>query len=529
MPQQIKSHCDSLVSPFPPSTSFGNDVSSIDWKLVVVHEAHNVATWLAYLNYYQYDQTHRLVKVLDATLRDISEEQWAAYDKAHLPCTLMHMVSMQGLFCTSTDPTDIRDVAYSNAILRLLLRYIGMLNSHEVTESHDRTLNGHVLEKMEMYSIAMGAHRHLIPKRTDLSDQSLNPKSDGSRFATMMASVAIGLTDLYEYKFHRPPPWSSAGYVANVLFYYWTYHASGRDLHRILSYVSRILLASKKADVRNFLEATILNNEDDDDYKRHFAEKVSVCLRDETFSSYHAGCILTVCRIMVCELPRAFTSIPMAEDRELLPALVVGSLRQMCSSSDDEAQTFVFEALRTIQIILSVAHAQSARQFNHCVFGLNMCSVLGFAIVVAIRQANKTELDKLLLLLKYTLTMTRQAESRPTMDEMLRAPRKFANATWQSTLATIHAIPAKRSEQTKMKDQAVRGWIDYGTFFGLKFRPAIQSPQGPSKLSNKPYREIERRCFWGACACAHDRPFHHLRVCTGCWHVLYCSTKCQKL
>lgn len=40
---------------------------------------------------------------------------------------------------------------------------------------------------------------------------------------------------------------------------------------------------------------------------------------------------------------------------------------------------------------------------------------------------------------------------------------------------------------------------------------------------------LSKPCHWEKCVCQHLHAPHHMRVCKGCWRVLYCNTRCQSM
>ena len=41
------------------------------------------------------------------------------------------------------------------------------------------------------------------------------------------------------------------------------------------------------------------------------------------------------------------------------------------------------------------------------------------------------------------------------------------------------------------------------------------------------YEDHHHSCYYENCMCSHKQPLHSLRVCKGCWRVLYCGKRCQ--
>ena len=100
---------------------------------------------------------------------------------------------------------------------------------------------------------------------------------------------------------------------------------------------------------------------------------------------------------------------------------------------------------------------------------------------------------------------------------------------WHDTHARLLAIRPKNLPQAQVKSLVIDKWESYGTAFNAKKGVNATTLNKPSELSDEMrYWKIHRRCFWGACACSINA-CHKMRVCTGCWRVLYCGEKCQRL
>lgn len=71
-------------------------------------------------------------------------------------------------------------------------------------------------------------------------------------------------------------------------------------------------------------------------------------------------------------------------------------------------------------------------------------------------------------------------------------------------------------------DRAIDIWKTVGDNIGL-FENGRHLDNEFPKL-----RLSRRRCHWEKCLCHSAKPSHSMRVCKGCYRVLYCSRKCQK-
>lgn len=116
----------------------------------------------------------------------------------------------------------------------------------------------------------------------------------------------------------------------------------------------------------------------------------------------------------------------------------------------------------------------------------------------------------------------------------LRRIKELYFFIWHDTLKELRAIPIKGDRHQQLKKTAVSLWVAHGNALGLEEGKNVLSIRLPSKITKenegKPYWRLDRRCFWTACPCAAlMHTAHHVRVCKGCWRVLYCGKKCQAL
>lgn len=108
-----------------------------------------------------------------------------------------------------------------------------------------------------------------------------------------------------------------------------------------------------------------------------------------------------------------------------------------------------------------------------------------------------------------------------------REQRRTTQRIWLSTFQELRAITVTSDAQKVLKMKAVEIWRYYGSLLDLK----EGMPTTPSALSDERcYWKIPKRCFSESCPCSavtRARLHHRMRVCKGCWRVLYCSSQCQ--
>lgn len=193
----------------------------------------------------------------------------------------------------------------------------------------------------------------------------------------------------------------------------------------------------------------------------------------------------------------------------------------------------------------------------------NLITILGTALVVAIKTNNRmaacecyysilhslqrrdamtdsavTVINLLTNALKAELEAKQQNDTGSSSSDSKLAPEyeKLARTTkriWRPVLGNLQSTSVKDPEdnlQLEIKDCLLQIWIALGAVLGLETPPDASLSQEPSLPSEEIlYWKIPKRCFWNMCGCADESRarLHAFRVCTGCYRVLYCSTRCQ--
>ena len=102
--------------------------------------------------------------------------------------------------------------------------------------------------------------------------------------------------------------------------------------------------------------------------------------------------------------------------------------------------------------------------------------------------------------------------------------------SWHHTLFLLVSIHTESIEHAQVKASVTAQWRKYGAFFGLRDNENIITLMRPSTPSDEPvYWKIKKHCYYMACPCNITSPPHHVRVCKGCWRVLYCNSTCQRM
>lgn len=81
-----------------------------------------------------------------------------------------------------------------------------------------------------------------------------------------------------------------------------------------------------------------------------------------------------------------------------------------------------------------------------------------------------------------------------------------------------------RVADTLIRNRMITQWLGLGRAFGLS--DSCQAvPTNGTRVANDHYER--KTCHFQLCLCHQYAGAHEMRVCTGCWKVFYCTTKCQ--
>lgn len=102
---------------------------------------------------------------------------------------------------------------------------------------------------------------------------------------------------------------------------------------------------------------------------------------------------------------------------------------------------------------------------------------------------------------------------------------------WHDSLRELRLVDTPLVDSQR---KAIKAWKEFGEAMGLHQGVNVTTLKKPSIPSdNRRYWKIPKQCYYGPCVCSlplpSGRPYHSLRVCKGCYRVLYCNERCQSL
>ena len=135
-----------------------------------------------------------------------------------------------------------------------------------------------------------------------------------------------------------------------------------------------------------------------------------------------------------------------------------------------------------------------------------------------------------LRILAYIQTYIKRTKSKVAREALSYVSLELTTARiFHDILTRLLAVRIDNSEHSKLKNAAIRSWREHGRLFDLREGRDVTTTESPSELSEElAYWRIPKRCFLNECPCsANTYALHRVRVCKGCYRVLYCNEECQ--
>ena len=179
-----------------------------------------------------------------------------------------------------------------------------------------------------------------------------------------------------------------------------------------------------------------------------------------------------------------------------------------------------------LNFVAVISFAVMAMLDNTCTRDMDICKSLAF-LRISWHLCERQIVAVVTLFLRNIITFVPKIKR----EEPIRYHqiREASARIWHTTLRDISNVRPQGLERIKDKHRALKAWKEYGQVFGLKENANVRLFKGPSTPSKHAlYWKIPRQCFYKACACAAiDHSLHDMRVCKGCYRVLYCNARCQ--
>ncbi|KAH8094542.1 hypothetical protein BXZ70DRAFT_363960 [Cristinia sonorae] len=503
------------------------DIDSIDWVQVALKEPRSVAAWIKYLHKHENAQILTLLfevsKILHVAAHAAMQPQWAEYVDSKLHCVIMDILCEPDMFARDEDV--FKNIAYGAQHLDAI-RPCGAL-AVQCAARGDLRIAKDFMARADKFFFAIWNKPHVVATMPypGMDPNTFQPAPQQLREA--VAIPLVFLARLYDDVYMRTMPLSS--YEAHCLLYLWTY-STEKDLDemQLEGQVMAIIYDMTKNDISKlpWFVQTVLSRHKL--FPRHLLRAMCRALQDPKTTDIRGTQIIHLVTIMIRYAHDDFSEfiVPLGITEGLVPSLIIGCRRQMCSSPPAVTERFVMSAMHIMGILFRADAVRdgASKQFILCFADLNFAGVLSFGFYEAARKFDEDMLSVAIALLD---AATNSSTIHGPATEQNSAFRT-STRVWHDTLNALNNISARGIQQTRTKQRAIRYWKVFGEPFGLEEGVAVTTLNVPSQLSDAHvYWLIPRVCFWNGCPCAAAHVFHPMRVCKGCYRVLYCSKLCQ--
>ncbi|KAH8094547.1 hypothetical protein BXZ70DRAFT_364238 [Cristinia sonorae] len=534
---------DGATATLPPPTRFGLklnddwslDISSVDWDQVVRHEPYLVAKWIAYLHQNEHPASMALLNAL-STLLASSESvkgestkfapQWSDFFKSNLVLILMDIASEPDMF--GAGESTFRNSAYGETCLSALSDLLFVGTNLKTWKAPPCSVREIVL-RADLFFQRTWERRHLIGWSDDDVTAHLGPH--GIFLPTFQ--LMLNLTDLYYRNLGRCPLFST--FAAHVLLYMWAYPGSQSSAlsDRALDFLNSIVREEANLDNIQFFVDSMLTC--DKNFARHFHTRLCQDLQAQRTVD---GVLNNFTFIVIAFARRGLRHLspqimPNDTSKGIIPSLILACRRQICCSKSPvdafSTGTFTQHALQTVSFLLEEKSTRDAatKQYARCLVDHNFVAILSQWLARTPEyHASQIRISDVFHTLKIASDVASYNKKTiyPTV-------QKDVVRVWYDTLKSLQRIQPKGNiEIQERKDGAIEMWQFFGRHFGITERQRPTTLQKSSELSKSTkYWKIPQKCFSNVCPCAAAATQHHpMRVCKGCYRVLYCSRTCQQ-
>jgi len=418
-------------------------------------------------------------------------------------------------------------ISHSTDVLTLLSYFLITLAMPVKTSSQPNTrflgTMRVLVSKMGRFCKAIWNNRRLVPIH---SPNSNDPQTTSSRFhhsASFAVKTLVELHNAVNPKYVAP----ISSYAAHALMYLWTYLGNQEASMPPIMPVHEIIFADvlKSTDFFREMMTSCPAN-----FPQDIMQKLSVMLLSPQTVDLEAYAIASICMDILFALgPDGITRITDNALSHLISSSLVCCQRQMCMSEPMLANIVVQTLTEVVKVVIGFKPQHPVYNVRETAGYLNILAILSFSLIGSLEAAHDGRLEYTLELLRYQHEFAEDA-IKHSYDEVTHL-KTTGERIWHNTLNSLLAVETRGDlKLSGMKSRALRSWRAYGATFGWKSGVrAMNTVTPPSDPSDEPrYWKIPKHCFSNACACTSRPAAHRIRVCKGCYRVLYCGPKCQK-
>ncbi|KAH8094482.1 hypothetical protein BXZ70DRAFT_360100 [Cristinia sonorae] len=515
----------------PPATSFGrltnfNGLTAViptfqDWSQIIYHEPERVPLWIYY--FHRKCMTAEIYTLIRAMIGTPNRMEWREHAKGHLPCVLMNLICEEGMFADDVKEVPFRaEFPYKGVLYSIDLVLLFTDSLTKIIAASGLTASGFrlpcfkdVARRMTEYCTTIWNHRQYIQ-----APIYSNPPNRAEATSSMRISLLTTIPTLVKIRTDMGLPTTRSSHAAHLLLYCWIYDNSPADFGALPCFEFILRESDPEMSGETFVTQAI--GSCPEGYATDIAAKFSSLLWDENHKNDNIGTLISACSGIVGPKTDLFSELNFQPRTGLITGIVAACQRYMCTSSPATVRTFLPIAVTVLVAVLKDKNISERKQLPGA---MNLVAIVSHALTAAVRDNNRAlyrTTETLLGVQTQIVTATLSQKSRRGTAIIQNSAR-----VWHDTLAKLRSTKPKGVAHTALQREAVTTWIRYGSVLGLKEGVDVQTLSGPSIPHDGPWFGMEQRCFYKPCVCSGCHPPHHMRICKGCWRVLYCSKLCQ--
>ncbi|GJE85155.1 hypothetical protein PsYK624_012330 [Phanerochaete sordida] len=221
--------------------------------------------------------------------------------------------------------------------------------------------------------------------------------------------------------------------------------------------------------------------------------------------------------IFFCRMDRTYGTVLAPQtpaERELIPAALAAARRQTCSPGCTDC---AHPVIRPLCLLLQPAF-ETDEEVTHFTTE-DLCGIIGLVaknLVFIIEDETRAKPDNLLNIVDGCRTLL--LEKYDSADSKALALRHRTYEAWSNSLRVL-GNPATMPAMDPDWDDFLDMW---------KYELGADLQPDDALRAQHPVAADRRHCNWSGCLCSAHEPPHRVKVCKGCWSVVYCGKDCQE-
>ncbi|TCD63797.1 hypothetical protein EIP91_004948 [Steccherinum ochraceum] len=456
----------------PPTTIFARAfddrgypiIKSIDWDAVVGYEPHQATSWILYLHGLKDARIHSLLHSLEWAMegRGLVFPQWPALRSSGLIHACMGILLQPGMF-SDRDPWS---TSFTSNIYGLKIYYLlGLCIQISMAERqylYDPSCVSELYDIREPFFQFVWDKRHLL-------DHVYRQNEKFKYYLLFAKSASLAVVWLRRILLTvnpNLPPLPLC--MAHTLLHVWPFMASRPSsllVIRTLYHILRWEIQDFDAFFDSYFQQVDPKNDRDPDHMIIIG-MLGVKLQDKHIFGDAAFEIAFVTDAIVASQIARVAQYPRAIG--LIPGYISWLHRQMCSSTSEQFTTSDYLALflSTMRTLVKAAPDMVSKQIKMFAFQLDVVSLLGFALVLTVKDKVGLELDTvvdLLKILEEPLVQSLRQYRHPRNDyQYFTDILCTSEPIWHDVLAELRAIHPDDDAQEELQATGIKAWRGLG-------------------------------------------------------------------